>query len=877
MPLSPRTKLGPYEILAPIGAGGMGEVYRARDVRLNRDVALKVLLNFSGYDPVRMQRFEQEARAAAALNHPNIVAVYQMGSYEGVPFLVTELLEGESMRERLEVGPLPLLQVVTYGAQIARGLAAAHQKGIVHRDLKPENLFLTKHGQAKILDFGLARSTMTPVVDLQAGTPNEAKTETGVVMGTAGYMSPEQVRGKTVDHRSDIFSFSAVLHEMITGKRAFDKGNSVETMTSILNEEPAALSAIAPNTPVALQRLVQRGMEKDPDLRFQSASDMAFALESLIDAPFLNTPTLPAAPVVEEKKPKPRREIKLGRPAAIAGGAIALVLILVLLFRPTPQPSVSNYVQLTHDGVQKSLLGSDGTRLYLNLITSAQQSVAMIPTAGGDPGQLHLPNADMSVVSLTPDGTEFLMVQGKGVPATGPLWSIPVIGGSARRLGDIVASAAALSPDGRLLVYIRGGELYLAHSDGTASQKLLAMNSFLADPVWASNGARLRFSSSDGFGPDIGQHMQWEVNADGSHLHRILEGWHTPPDECCGTWTPDGHYYIFQSAGQIWALPRGNRFFSSKLKPIQLTFSPMSLHSPVSSRDGSKLFVVGKTFRGELARYDTKKSQFEPFLGGVSAEYVSFSRDGAWAAYISYPQGSLWKCRVDGSERVQLTFPPYKPVLPRWSPDGKAILFFEYPQGTGQPAQIYQLPAYGGTPVVLMPTDTHNQQDPSWSPDGGRIAFSGDAKDAAADMNAPAIHIYDATTTKVTAVPGSQGLFSPRWSPDGHKLAALTTDSRTVKIFDFDTQQWSELGKGTLGWINWSKDGEWVYMLDFTGKGAVIRMKVKDGQVEKVVDLTDFVTTGQFGGSLSMGPDDAPLLLRDTGTQDVYALDWTQP
>lgn len=847
----------------------MGEVYRARDVRLNRDVALKVLLNFSGYDPIRMQRFEQEARAAAALNHPNIVAVFQMGSFEGVPFLVTELLEGESMRERLESGPLSLRQVVQYGAQIARGLAAAHQKGIVHRDLKPENLFLTNHGQAKILDFGLARSTV-PVVDLEAG--NEAKTEPGIVMGTAGYMSPEQVRGKVVDHRSDIFAFSAVLHEMITGRRAFEKTNSIETMTAILNEEPAALSALAPNTPVALQRVVQRGLEKNPELRFQSASDMAFALESLIDAPFLNTPTTPA-PVVEKTK----HRIRIGLPAGILAGLAGIAVIAMVLTRPSPLPSVSNYVQLTHDGVQKSILGTDGTRLYLNLTTSAVQSVTMIPAAGGDPARLTMPGSDMSAVSLTPDGTELLLVQGKGVPATGPLWSAPVIGGSARRLGDIVATAAALSPDGRSLAFIRGGELYLAHADGAAAQKLLAMNNFLADPVWTPNGSHLRFSTSDGFGPDIGQHMQWEVDADGSHLHRILEGWHTPPDECCGTWTADGRYYVFQSAGQIWALPRGNRFFPSKPRPIQLTFSPMSLHSPVPSRDGAKLYVVGKSFRGELARYSTKTSQFEPFLGGISAEYISFSRDGEWMAYISYPQGALWKCRMDGSERVQLTFPPYKPVLPRWSPDGKNILFFEYPQGAGQPAQIYQLPAYGGTPVVLMPSDQHNQQDPVWSPDGTQIAFSGDARDAVADKGTPAIRIYDVATTKVSAVPGSQGMFSPRWSPDGHMIAALTADSRTVMVYNLRTQKWAELGKGTVGWINWSKDSEWLYLLDFTGKGAVVRMRLKDSRLEKIADLSGFVTTGQFGGSLSLAPDDSPLLLRDTGTQDVYALDWTQP
>ena len=297
MSLSPRTILDQYEILSPLGAGGMGEVYRARDSRLNREVAIKVLHDFSSSDPDRLRRFEQEARAAAALNHPNILVVYQMGTFEGDPYLVSELLEGETLRERLKRGPLPLRKVIDYAVQIARGLAAAHEKGIVHRDLKPENLFVSRDGQVKILDFGLARmaSAKDSPAALKGGGQDE--TQAGIVMGTAGYMSPEQVRGQVADHRSDIFAFSAILYEMLTGKRAFQKQTSVETMTAILNEDPPWISRSAANTPPALQRVVHRGLEKNPEQRFQSASDLAFALDALSDTTLL---TLPAQAIAEK-------------------------------------------------------------------------------------------------------------------------------------------------------------------------------------------------------------------------------------------------------------------------------------------------------------------------------------------------------------------------------------------------------------------------------------------------------------------------------------------------------------------------------------------------------------------------------------------------
>src|SRR5208282_1553916 len=283
MALTPGTKLGPYEIIGPLGAGGMGEVYRARDTRLGRDVAVKVLPASFSKDPERLHRFEQEARATSALNHPNILAIFDIGQSKESPYVVSELLEGETLGERLRSGALGQRKATEYAVQMARGLAAAHEKGIVHRDLKPENLFITREDRVKILDFGLAKLTLAEDQGgrgAQAGTAS-ISTEPGKVMGTVGYMSPEQVRGEAADHRTDIFSFGTILYEILAGQRAFERDTTAETMTAILKEEPPELMAPGKNLAPSLARVVEHCLEKRPELRFQSAKDLAFALEAL--------------------------------------------------------------------------------------------------------------------------------------------------------------------------------------------------------------------------------------------------------------------------------------------------------------------------------------------------------------------------------------------------------------------------------------------------------------------------------------------------------------------------------------------------------------------------------------------------------------------
>ena len=873
MPLAPGTRLSQYEILSPLGAGSMGEVYRARDTRLDRDVAIKVLPELVSSEPERLQRFETEAKSAAGLNHPNILAVYQMGTYAGVPYLVSELLEGKTLAETVRRGPLPLRKAIDYGVQIAHGLAAAHEKGIVHRDLKPDNLFVTKEGRVKILDFGLAK-----VVQPKDSPAHAVPTLTmpGVAMGTVGYMSPEQVRGLATDYRTDIFAFGAIFYEMVMGKQTFGRPTSADTMSAILNEEPTPMSELAPDTPVALQRVVLRCLEKNAEQRFQSASDLAFALEALSD-PGVTAPTGAHAIKKDgETKDEPRRPRTAAAAAALAIVAVAVMLIYFWM-KPAPVPKVANYIQLTHDGQPKSLIGTDGSRIYLGVGVGSSGSfafhgIAEMSVAGGEPRRMSiLPSPDMVPVDLSPDGSELLVVDGQGAPPRGPIWSLPILGGSPRRLGDASGETAAWSPDGKMLAYSNLSDLFVAKADGTEARKLLTLKGDIKNVTWSPDSEYLRFDSSESAGT-IGQQLAWEVSATGTDLHRLLADWHTPPDECCGKWTADGKYFAFQSKSQIWALPRKGGFLHSDPNPIALTSSPLSLSYPLPSKDGKKLFMIGQTYRGELMRYDSKSGQFASFLGGISAEYVAFSKDGQWVTYVAYREGTLWRSKLDGSERLQLTSPPMYPVLPRWSPDGKKIIFFEFALSAAKPARIYEVSAEGGTPRQLMPDDPHQQLDPNWSPDGTKIVFGNESNDPSS-----AIHVMDVASRQVSDLPNSQGLYSPRWSPEGRYVSAFSADSMRLLLYDFQTQKWTDLATGSLSWLNWSHDGQYVYVLDYRGKDAVLRIRISDRKTEQVADLKSLATTGRYGGGLSLAPDDSPLLLRDTGTQDVYSVDWEAP
>jgi Tol biopolymer transport system component len=473
-------------------------------------------------------------------------------------------------------------------------------------------------------------------------------------------------------------------------------------------------------------------------------------------------------------------------------------------------------------------------------------------------------------LSLSQDGSELLVMDGHGVPPSGPLWRVPVVGGSPRKLGDIAGQDGAWSADGKFIAYSNGNSLFTAKADGTDTRKVIAVgdSGFIFNPVWSPDGNHLRFMYGATF--DAAEYFM-EISLDGTGLHRLLPGWTNPPDsECCGAWTADGKYFLFMLRGQIWALPRKAGFLHSEPKPIQLTSSPISLSGPVPSTDGKRLFVIGRTVRGELTRYDLKSGRFEPYLGGISAEYVSFSKDGQWVAYVSFPEGTLWRSKMDGSERLQLTYPPSQALMPRWSPDGKTIVFFGV--DANQRPRIYEVSLEGGSLRPLMPNNPDPQTDPNWSPDGSKIVFAGHTADATSS-----IRVFDLATRQVSTLPGSQGMYSPRWSTDGRYIPALSVDSKRLLLFDFQTQKWTELAQGRMGWLEWSKDGQYLQANDASGTGAIIRIRLSDHKTERVVDLKNFATAGFYGFWLAVAPDDSPIMLRDAGTQDVYALDWEEP
>src|ERR1700694_544404 len=422
-------KLGSYEIVSSLGAGGMGEVYRARDESLGREVAIKVLPKELASDPDRLRRFEQEARAAAALNHPNILAVYGFSTTEEhAPYLVTELLQGQTLRERLQQGETPVRKAVEFALQTTRGLAAAHARGIVHRDLKPENLFLTRDGVVKILDFGLAKLVGPGATGPQSSVATVSVTESGVVLGTVGYMSREQMRGQALDNRSDIFSLGAVFYEMLSGKRTFPGATAADTMSAILKEEPVELSSTGRNLPPALGRIVHRCLEKDPAERFQSAHDLAFNLE-LVSRDESGSGAAVALPAGKSRRSSIAALVTLAVFGAAAVGFLARGL--------KPRAEGSSPVELMRltdfVGMEEfPALSPDGKSVAFTADAGGRRQVWVRLLAGGTPLQVTHDDADHQSPRWSPDSSSLIYFSPSEEPdGEGKVWQIPALGGTA--------------------------------------------------------------------------------------------------------------------------------------------------------------------------------------------------------------------------------------------------------------------------------------------------------------------------------------------------------------------------------------------------------------------------------------------------------------
>jgi len=760
MPLTNGTKLGPYEIISPLGAGGMGEVYRARDTRLDRIVAIKIVhATFAG-DAERLRRFEQEARAVGALNHPNILAIYDVGDYEGSPFLVTELLEGDSLRDRLQSGPLPVRKALDYGAQIAAGLAAAHEKGIVHRDLKPENLFVTQDGRIKILDFGLAKVS-SPITDSGAqtlaaqtlitqDTRGQIQTEPGAILGTVGYMSPEQVRGMPADARSDIFALGTILYEMISGQRPFRGDSSVETMNAILKDDPPELVAGNHAVPPTLDRIVRRCLEKAPGERFQSARDLAFALGAISGSSSAHG-TSPA----ELAPPKKERKWILPAAIALALGLLAGFLVSSFAF-PRSGPSTK---------IKFHPLNYRAEMVFNARFAPDDQTVVFSAALQGNTPQLfiHRPGYPAPQSFGQPD-THLLAISSKGELAvltgthyishlvlTGTLARMDLGGGAPRAMLQNI-QGADWTPDGSGLAIIRelDGQSRLEYPVGNV---LYQTAGYVSDLRFSPRGDQIAFFDHpyryDDRGTldivDLSGHKKilavgitgaegiaWANDASTIYFGAQLID---DTDYVLYTVTLAGktkvvlagtdNLFLFDRAknGDLLASGNSYNFVLMALAPGSKSERDLSWldgsNCPQLSEDGKEMvFTESSTDAGENYGLLLQRTDGSPVVRLGDGVAMGLSRDGAWALsmvpgppaqLVLYPTGAGEKRVLDHGNIVTYS-------SAKLFPDGNRVLACG--NESGHPSRCYVQNISGGAPSPVTPEGT---SEGFISPDGKSI------------------------------------------------------------------------------------------------------------------------------------------------------------
>jgi eukaryotic-like serine/threonine-protein kinase len=763
MALGPGSRLGPYEIIAPLGAGGMGEVYKARDPRLGRDVAVKVLPASFSKDPDRLRRFEHEARAAGVLNHPNITVVFDTGTHEGAPYVVQELLEGETLRSVLAGGRLPPRKAIDYASQIARGLAAAHEKGIVHRDLKPENLFVTRDERVKVLDFGLAKLTSPekPGAPLTEYPTETAGTEPGVVLGTLGYMSPEQVRGQPADHRSDIFSLGAILYEMLSGQRAFRGGSAADTMSAILREEPPDLSVSNADIPPGLSKIEQHCLEKNPERRFQSARDLAFDLDMLSGA----SDQAAVSPVPVLRKPK--------RWAGAAALGAALLLLLIAAYfagrrAERDRTGLPSYRQLTfrHGTIASARFAPDG------------QTIAFAAAWEGTPLRLfslrlEFPEAQplgfpgAALLGVSPQGELAVIVGGHPdhhLIVWGTLSQAALAGGAPREIVEDV-NYADWAPDGKSLAVAHrvAGRVRLEFPVGKV---LYETAGWIGHPRVSPAGDRIAFFDHSSWPDDRGSLAVVDLSG---KKQTLSTGWESEEGLA---WSPDGTEVWFTAATAGVARDLFAVTLAGRQRLVARAPGGLLLHDifrdgrVLAARDTERITTLflksGENKEQDLSWLEASV----PFDLSSDGKTVLFSEQGQEAG----THYTVCLRKTDGSPVVRLgEGTPYE-----ISPDGKWVISVV----ATAPEQALLLPTGPGATRRLDRGAIENYLGAGFFPDGKRILFSG--KEA---RGVTGLYVQELSGGQPRRIADGFVVFnSHSVSPDGQTVLALDADQRIVLV-----------------------------------------------------------------------------------------------
>ena len=882
MPVTAGTRFGDCEIVAPIASGGMGEVYRAHDQSLGRDVAVKLLPSRISSEPNGTRRFEQEARAAAALNHPNILTIHRFGTNDaGEPYLVTELLEGETLRERLKQGPIAIRKTVDYAVQIARGVAAAHDRGIVHRDLKPDNIFLTRDGVVKILDFGLAKLIAPGEVSDSAITLTA--TAPGVVLGTIGYMAPEQVRGLPADNRSDIFSMGAILYEMLSGERAFQGATPADTMSAILKENPQELANHVHNLPPALGRIVHRCLEKDPAERFQSARDLAFNLELL-------TRDESGSGISIVPSPARRRNWKL---PLLLGGALLLGAATALLIAYWLQPakSVGRPVLLRRltdfIGMEEfPALSPDGKSIAFTADVGGRRQVWVRLLTGGTPLQVTRDDADHEFPRWSSDSAALIYFSpSANSDGQGKIWQIPALGGTPRALATSV-SGGDLSHDGKHLAFLRSREnnleMVIADNDGSNPRVVATLPAHYtySDLRWSPDDTKLGYQNGRTFDYDISY-----VPVEGGKPQPItqdgnpLSGFAWLPDSSGVVYSSSrGDTVLYLRTMNLWSVKTGGRDLH------QLTFGETSYVSPDVDRHGN-LVATRLRIQSDLWRYPVEGSATENVARGIqlthqtgAIETPSAGPGDREVVYLSDSggHGNLWIQTLANGHTRQLTFeydPDVTVGVPVWSPDGRHIAYVKrgknawnvdlwlidpdgsnahrVSEGGGWAAwspdsqwiyfappnvsgfRIDKMSIKGGAPQLVRPVG----QKPAIASDG-TFFFTLDmpAQNGISDMEIEVAKPETAASRKLALISGvrlaSWLLAQPVLSPDNKWLATLLNDGPTTNIWAISTANGELRALTDFGRqatfiarrVSWSADGKSIFAAVGRGEADIVQL-----------------------------------------------------